>query len=227
LTLIATLSKVVDFTTIRHDLGIPMTMAHARWLRGAVIRRANRPEFHHHGDDGLIHQQPLIRYDVSTGLAELAGIAGGALLLRSLPAFDAFTLGRETVHVRRRDVDSGRVEIGPTADAFRYRFLTPYLGLNQDNHRQWERGTGNERRRLLERVVIGNMLSLSKSIGLHVSERLFAEVDLRPWGLQVLKPGVELLGFEGSIRINYWLPLRWGIGKSSARGFGTLIAEED
>jgi hypothetical protein len=45
--------------------------------------------------------------------------------------------------------------------------------------------------------------------------------------LQILKPGVELLGFEGSIRINFRLPLRWGIGKSSARGFGTLIAQED
>lgn len=224
--MIDTASKLVDFTAIRHDLGIRLTMAHARWLRGAVVRRANRPEFHQHGEDGLIHQQPLIRYDVSTGLAELAGIAEGALLLRALPAFDAFTLGRETVSVRRRDVDTGRVEIGPTAEPIRYRFLTPYLGLNQENHRQWERSASMERRRLLERVVIGNMLSLSKSIGLHVSERLNAEVDLRPCGLQILKPGVELLGFEGSIRINFRLPLRWGIGKSSARGFGTLIAQE-
>jgi hypothetical protein len=166
-----TVSKLVDFTTLRHDLGIRLTMAHARWLRGAVIRRANRPEFHQHGDDGLIHQQPLIRYDVSTGFAELAGIAEGALLLRSMPAFDAFTLGREAVRVRQRDVDSGRVEIGPAAEPIRYRFLTPYLGLNQENHRQWERSAGKERQRLLERVVIGNMLSLSKSIGLHVTER--------------------------------------------------------
>jgi hypothetical protein len=80
---------------------------------------------------------------------------------------------------------------------------------------------------LLERVVIGNLLSLSKAIDLHVSERLHAEVDLHPCGLQVLKPGVELLGFGGSIRINFRLPLRWGIGKSSARGFGTLITQED
>jgi len=225
--LLSTIEKVVDFTIIRHDLGVRLTMAHARWLRGAVIRRTNRPEFHQHGDDGLIHQQPLIRYDVSTGLAELAGIAEGSLLLRSLPAFDAFTLGRETVRVLRRDVELGRVEIGPAAEPIRYRFLTPYLGLNQENHRQWERATSKERQRLLERVLIGNMLSLSKAIGLHVAERLRAEVDLHPCGLQTLKPGVELLGFEGSVRINFRLPMRWGIGKSSARGFGTVIAQED
>lgn len=225
--MVESITKFVDFSVVRHDLGIPLTLDHARWLRGAVTRRADRPEFHQHGADGLIHQQPLIRYDISSGLAELAGIAEGALLLRSLPAFEAFTLGRETLRVRQRDVDCGRVEVGPAAEPIRYRFLTPYLGLNQENHRRWEHASTEERRRLLERVVIGNMLSLSKSIGLHVSDRLRAEVDLRPCGLQMLKPGVELLGFEGSIRINFRLPTRWGIGKSSARGFGTLIAEEE
>ena len=79
---------------------------------------------------------------------------------------------------------------------------------------------------MLSRIVVGNILSLSKSIGLHVSERLNAEVDLEPCGLQTLKPGVALLGFRGSIHINFRLPARWGIGKSSARGFGTLTAQE-
>jgi hypothetical protein len=201
-------------------------MSHARWLRGAVIQRARRPEFHHHDDEGVIYQHPLIRYDVSSGCAELAGLAEGALLLRSLPAFEAFTLGRETLSVRQRSVEMGRVEVGPTAVPIRYTLQTPYLALNQENYHDWERGSYSERKRLLSRIVIGNVLSLSKAIGLHVSERLYAEVDLEPCGLQTLKPGVELLGFRGSIRVNLRLPTRWGIGKSSARGFGTLIAEE-
>ncbi len=74
--------------------------------------------------------------------------------------------------------------------------------------------------------MIGNLLSLSKAIGLHVSERLHAEVDLEPCGMQTLKPGLALLGFRGSVRINFRLPTRWGIGKSSARGFGTLVVQE-
>ena len=124
-------TKIIDFTSVRHDLGIRLTMDHARWLRGAVIRRADRPEFHQHGAEGLIHQQPLIRHDVSSGLDELSGIAEGTLLLQSLPAFEAFTLGRETLRVRQRDVNSGRIEVGPVVESIRYRFLTPYLGLNQ------------------------------------------------------------------------------------------------
>jgi hypothetical protein len=201
-------------------------MSHARWLRGAVIQRAKRPEFHQHDDEGVIYRHPLIRYDVSMGFAELAGLAEGALLLRALPAFEAFSLGRETVRVRQRTLEMGRVEIGPTPDSIAYAFQTPYLALNQENYYEWERGSDPERRRLLARIVVGNMLSLSKAIGLHVSERLRAEVNLEPCGLQTLKPGVELLGFRGSIRINFRLPTRWGIGKSSARGFGTLVVQE-
>jgi hypothetical protein len=107
-----------------------------------------------------------------------------------------------------------------------YVFQTPYLALNQENFIQWQRDSAAQRRHLLARIVIGNVLSLSKSLGLHVSERLHAEVDLEPCGLQTLKPVLELLGFRGSIRINFRLPARWGIGKSSSRGFGTLIATE-
>jgi hypothetical protein len=107
-----------------------------------------------------------------------------------------------------------------------YVFQTPYLALNQDNFQNWEGSNEVERKRLLSRIVVGNLLSLSKAIGLHVAERLRAEVDLRPCGFQTLKPGIELLGFLGSLRTNFQLPERWGIGKSSSRGFGTLIVQE-
>jgi hypothetical protein len=223
---IATANRIIDYTIIRHDLGVGLTMSHARWLRGSVIRHARRPEFHQHDNEGLIYRHPLIRYDVSASLAEIAGLAEGALLLRSLPAFEAFSLRREIVRVRERNIEIGRVEIGSTRDPILYTFQTPYLGLNQENFQEWERGSDPERRCLLSRIVVGNMLSFSKTVGLHVSERLNAEVDLEPYGMQTLKPGVELLGFRGSVRINFRLPRRWGIGKSSARGFGTLVAQE-
>ena len=107
-----------------------------------------------------------------------------------------------------------------------YVFQTPYLALNQDNFQTWEGSDGPERKRLLSRIVVGNLLSLSKTIGLHVAERLRAEVDLHPCSFQTLKPGVELLGFLGSLRTNFQLPERSGVYKSSLRGFGTLIVQE-
>ena len=107
-----------------------------------------------------------------------------------------------------------------------YQFRSPYLALNQENFATWERDRGPSRHRLLERVLVGNLLSLSKGIGLHVEERLHAEVDLEPDGWHEVRPGVRLLGFRGAFRVNFTLPDLWGIGKSSSRGFGTLTRSE-
>ena len=75
--MIGVVNKTIDFTCIQHDVGVRLTQSHARWLRGAVIRRAGRPEFHQHNDEGLIYRHPLIRYDVSRGAAEIAVSAKG------------------------------------------------------------------------------------------------------------------------------------------------------
>ena len=82
------------------------------------------------------------------------------------------SLGERRLRVRERSVHTGRVTIGPTADPITYVFQTPYLALNQDNFQDWEASNEVERKRLLSRIVVGNLLSLSKTIGLHVAERL-------------------------------------------------------
>jgi hypothetical protein len=148
------------------------------------------------------------------------------MLLRGIPPFDEFTLGGKKHRVLEYRREMVRVDVGPTSDPIDYVFRTPYLALNQENHSTWERSRPLDRRRLLERVVVGNMLSLSKAIGLHVEDRLSAEVELEVVGLQEVKPGVSLLGFLGRFRVNFALPDGWGIGKSSARGFGTFKREE-
>lgn len=193
---------------------------------GRWRRRSARPEFHQHVGDRLIYQHPLVRYDVSTGEAVISGLAEGAALLRSLPAFEAFTLGDQMYQVLEHRLETDRIDLGPTPKPVTYNFQTPYLALNQENHRAWIRSPPAGRPGLLGRVVVGNLLSLSKAIGLHVEERLLAEIDLEPDDWYELKPGLRLLGFRGRFRVNFALPERWGIGKSSSRGFGTLIREE-
>lgn len=220
------MTKFIEMTVVRHAVEVPLGVEHARWLRGAFARRVDRPEFHQHLADGLLYRHPLIRYDVSTGDAVVAGIAEGAVLLRGVPPFTEITLGRETHPVLKYQQELMRAELGPTTCATEYLFQTPYLALNQDNHAAWDRNSSDDRRRLLERVVVGNLLSLSKAVGLHVEERLRAEVDLEPDGWHEIKAGVRLLGFRGTVRVNYLIPDLWGIGKSSARGFGTLSSLE-
>ena len=112
------LGKQIDHAIARYRLGVSLELPQARWLRGAW--RSGPPgEFHQHDGDRLIYHHPLVRYDVSTGEAIIAGLAEGAVLLRSLPAFDEFSLGGETHQVLVYRAEMRRVEIGPTCEPVR------------------------------------------------------------------------------------------------------------
>lgn len=173
-----------------------------------------------------MYHHPLIRYVVHRSEATIAGLAEGAFLLRSMPVLGSLRLGTREYRVLEQTVESCRTGVGSCSEPIIYSFQAPYLALNQDNYETWQRSDAFSARRLLQRVVVGNLLSLAKAIRLDVSERLNAEVDLRPDQWEEVKPGVRLLGFRGAIQVNFTLPDRWGIGKSSARGFGTLIRGE-
>ena len=214
--------RLLETTVVTFTLPEPLTLADARRLRGAVAGRGADDLLHQHGPAGALYRSPLVRYDTAGGAARAVGIGDGALLLRGLPNFDRLRLGDRELPVLEQIKAPGRCEVGPTAAPLTYRFLTPYLALNQENHRRWLRSGRRERGALLARVVVGNLLSFSQGVGLHVAERLHAEVDLRPSGPVVLKPGVRLAGFLGTVQVNYRLPAGWGLGKSVARGFGTL-----
>jgi len=221
-----TCQKIVEHTVICFTLEEDLDLRHARWLRGAIGRQTNRPEFHHHLGRGLIFQHPLIRYYVKDNRAFILGMAEGAFLLRGLPPLDTLSLGGREYRIVDASIETTRIELGPCEQPLIYHFVTPYLALNQMNHDQWHCGDPFARRRLLQRIVVGNLLSLGKAVDLHIADRLHAEVDLVPDQHYELKPGLSLLGFRGAIQVNFELPEFWGIGKSSARGFGTLLREE-
>jgi Cas6b C-terminal domain/Cas6b N-terminal domain len=219
-------ARIIEHGEVRLSLSQPLGLQQGRWLRGAIIGLTSRREFHNHSGDGFFYQHPLIRYDTSRGDAAVMGLAAGAVLLRGLPTVDCLRLGPDELTVTSRSVTASRVLIGPCAEMVQYEFTTPYLALNQVNHEGWPRARDSERSALLRRILIGNLLSLSKSVELSVSTRLAVETCLWPTGFEELKPGVSLLGFRGSFRVNFLIPDHWGIGKSSARGFGTVRTQE-
>ena len=104
------------------------------------------------------------------------------------------------------------------------KFVTPWVALNEENHSRFEatRFQRKEACTLLRKVLIGNLLSLSKALGYEVPGRITAEVQADEPTEVILKPGVVLLGFLGRFHANFWIPPLWGIGKQSARGFGAV-----
>ncbi|MBW1679139.1 MAG: CRISPR-associated endonuclease Cas6, partial [Deltaproteobacteria bacterium] len=101
-------------------------------------------------------------------------------------------------------------------------FLTPWLALNEKNYEKYQRvGRWEKKKELLEKILIGNIISMSKSLGYTVPKPIKATIDKLREVKTSLK-GTPMLGFLGTFSVNFEIPDYWGIGKSVSRGFGTI-----
>jgi hypothetical protein len=219
----------IDITEYRLRFERPLAPGEATHLRGYFGHVfADEEKLHNHRADGsLVYDYPRVQFKVIDRTAHLIGLAnGGSLVERLWREVESARLGRDVLPVLEAMLLKRSEPLGECAEPVEYRFVNPWLGLNQDNHARYERArTDAERLALLERVLVGNCLALAKAFGHWVEGRLRADARrLRP--RQVRFKNQSMIGFEGRFRANFQLPGGVGIGKSVSRGFGTVTVVE-
>jgi Cas6b C-terminal domain/Cas6b N-terminal domain len=221
----------LELTDYHLRLARPLAPAEATQLRGYFGNAfADELLVHHHQTDGrLLYDYPRVQFKVLDRAAHLLGInEGGPIVERLWRETDVARIRHEELPILEATLVKRREAFGETEDPLGYQFRSPWLALNQENHRQFEDCAERGQQLLLERVMIGNCLSLAKSFGHRVELRLKADGKGLRRTLTRLK-GVPMLAFWGTFRVNFSLPAWIGIGKSVSRGFGTvepLVANE-
>ena len=215
----------IDVTEYHLRLGREIHSSESPQLRG-FFGRVFEDEvlLHHHLSDGsLLYKYPRVQFKVLRRTALLLGIGEGSELLSRLWLdVDQTTIGSENLPVLESRIIKKTESLGETRKPVEYCFLTPWLALNQKNeHTYATEDLRQKRLELLEKILVGNCLSLAKSIGYTINARLKATCN----GLQEVRSslkGVSMRGFVGPFQINFLLPDKIGLGKSVSRGFGTL-----
>jgi len=220
-------TKVIEQTLVTLRCNERLSLQDARFLRGVFAGiYPNRPEFHGHGPSGLVYEHPRIQYKVVDGRGSIVGLQEGGFLLQVAEVPMRLRLRARWLDVMAVDRIVRTVPFGLTELSIEYKFGTPWLALNAENHGRFqvERLQGKEATNaLMKKVLIGNLLSMSKSLDYEVPGLIEMTVEVEEPAEVVLKPGVALLGFLGRFRTNFLIPPLWGIGKQSARGFGTVL----
>lgn len=177
---------------------------------------------HHHNPDGLVYQYPLIQYKMLAGVPTVLGINEGAeVLVEIFNEYDSLDLGSKRYRICEKRVSYQDQEVEWTESPILYRFLTPWVALNQVNYlRYYEMKDFLERNTFLGKTLVGNLLSFSKTLGYTVPNTLVCGVSMKP--VKVSMKGVHLMGFTGSFSVNFKMPDLLGLGKSVSRGFGTV-----
>lgn len=178
----------------------------------------------HLTNNKLLYKAPLIQYKIFKGKPFVLGINEGAEVLQKIYGdIDYLKIGRSEYQIKEKSIVLKTDYFGITPNNISHSFLTPWLALNEKNYEKYHKiGTYAERKKLLEKILVGNIISLSKSLGYTVPSPIEAKI-IRIKEARTSLKGVPMLGFLGTFSVNFEIPDYWGIGKSVSRGFGTII----
>lgn len=194
-------------------------------LRGFLIREFPDSErMHNHRADGRPRPSE-IRYVVREKVPCIVGLSQGRSdLLEVYERVTKLEAPGRSYRVTGKELIERPLEIGTTDGLEMYRFATPWIALNQENHRAFEKEPfPAARRAILEKIVVGNFLMACRAAELTLPSKPRIEARVVRWSQRELEvAGRTFIGFRATLVTN----LRWdpwlGIGKMASKGFGLL-----
>ena len=197
----------------------------ARQLRGFFSQTdRDDPVLHQHvAGGGVAYRYPLVQYKVIRQHPMIVAAGEGIRHIHPhVMAHDTLLLDGETYPCGQRRIELGAEELQVCARPIRYRFLSPWFGLNQANFARYTALARQEdRTELLSRILAGNILSMAKGLGITVEGRLAVTPRLRERRDRF--KGETILSFYGEFEVNARLPDYLALGKSVSRGYGTYV----
>lgn len=199
-------------------------------LRGAInetLKDKSNILFHNHEGDGYRYAYPLIQYKRINQQAALVCINEGteAVGLLLMQGNFACRLGKQEMQMEISGVKAGQVLIQTWDSSFSY-YLRKWLPLNQDNYDEFQKLEGiAEKCSFLERILIGNILSMGKGLGVHFEKEITCKItQLSEPRLMKLK-GIKMMAFDVEFKSNVSLPDYFGLGKGASLGFGMVAGK--
>lgn len=177
---------------------------------------------HQHSADKLIYRYPLVQYKMIDGAPMVIGINDGVEVLKQVyDKYDDIKLGAEVYEIVEKGISVKNQEYGLSDKFHSYEFATPWIALNQENYLKYY-GMKNydETQELMRKTLIGNLLSMSKSLNYQVPDKIKCDVKVKIRKMRL--KDVNVMAFIGGFSVNFIIPDHLGIGKSVSRGFGAV-----
>ncbi|ADG13846.1 conserved hypothetical protein [Methanocaldococcus infernus ME] len=208
----------------------PLKKSQTPYVRGYILNKFNKEEYkelHNHSGNGFIYTYPKIQYKIIGGDAILLGIKEGINILGDIILnIKELELKGEIYKVVNGYAKVRFEDFGTTKEMVKYKFISPWLALNEKNYSKYKELDNEGKKELLEKILVGNVLSMSKYLDYNVKEKLKAEV-LELEDFIVKYKGNKFIGFKGEFLINFNIPNYLGIGRKVSKGFGSVVRVEE
>ena len=191
-------------------------------LRGYIANKYESLDIlHNHKGDKFIYRYHKVQYKVIRNKPIIIGIEEGVNVVTNIGINeDTFQIGDNVLSSYENKISIKKEEFGCAEDYIKYEFLTPWIALNQNNISKYKNSNSITQEEILKKILIGNIISISKSLGYTVNEQLRCWINLEE--KRATMKGISHVVFKGSFKVNFYIPSYLGIGKSVSKGFGTI-----
>ena len=217
---------VIRFQNHIHYNEIPL-------FRGAIIAAVGdncSNLFHNHDDDGFRYSYPMIQYKRIGGQASIVCIGQGVEEIGAFFRNSNFSLRLGEKPATTFEIESiipHRTLVQLWDESFHYR-LRDWLPLNPENHQKYMQLEGMvERTQMLEKILIGNILSACKGLGIHVDGEIVCKMLHTDEPRVTLFKHIPYMSLNAEFKCNLSLPNYIGLGKSSSIGHGSIQRDDD
>ena len=195
-------------------------------FRGAINSSLDNQSilFHNHDGDGLRYAYPLIQYKLIKEKAAIVCVGKGTETINDLLRLGSsqLRLGEKVVDMRVQTIHIDQFQIDGNDKEYHYK-LHNWLPLNSNNYKEYQGMDSMVNKiQLLERILVGNILSLLKGISVHVDFQISINItDITSQHIIYYKK-VKLMAIDVEFKANITLPQYVGVGKNASVGFGIL-----
>jgi hypothetical protein len=211
--------------TLNH---IPLTSSQIHKFRGFVGNLFKEHDLIHNHDAAIgknIYRYPLIQFKLIDKTPAIIAVTDQAIRIFAeiFMKLNEIKIDGVVIPVYEKDLKVEDVEFGFSNETYVYEFVSPWIGLNQKNYRDYAdtEHTANKKE-LLQKSLTGNLLSMAKSLGCWLEPDQIIKVELKLKERPVTLKGQSMIGFDGIFKANFMIPDYLGIGKSVSRGFGVV-----
>lgn len=204
---------------------IQLATRDAHKLRGYFgnIFQEYSPLLHNHLESGeSAYRYPLVQYKVINRVPTLVGLNEGAdLLINLFLKIKNLQIEDKTYPINQKNIESKMLEIGLSNELHSYRFQTLWMALNQENHQRYLHNSASEQQKQLNTLLQNNILSYFKAMNYWVNGQVMGMLQ-NVYEKETKFKDKSMIAFQADFVSNAVLPSFIGIGKSVARGFGSI-----
>ncbi len=177
----------------------------------------NHIEFHNHIGESCECNYSEIQFRLVNRKPTLLGINNGIEMLKSL------VINEDNISFKEKTISLNKYSFGQTNEIYEYKFVSPWLALNDENLNHYNQLKTNEKTYFLNTLLKDHIKSLSDSFKYSIPDLNCIDLisDFLPINVKIKNH--DILCFKGSFKTNFMIPDYLGIGKQSTRGFGTVV----